>query len=85
LVLEWVEFVDGADTFDGGDRAASDCNRKNETRAHDVPVQENATGAAGTLLTSGVGSGEPELVAQRVKQGLAGFDRCLKGFPVDDK
>ena len=55
-----------ANAFDGLDRRAAGLRRRHQAGAHLLAVEEHGAGAAVARLAADLGSGEAELVAQRV-------------------
>jgi hypothetical protein len=67
--LQRVELVALGQTFDGEHVTPGSLDGQHQAGAHRVTVYENRTGAAHTVLTTQVGTGEPELGAKEVGQG----------------
>ena len=79
----WTGFIDspvgdrasGAEqALDGGDRVVLGGDGEHQARAHRLAVDEDGAGAADAVLAADVGAGEPEVVAQEVRQQPAGRD-----------
>src|SRR5262249_9095478 len=58
----------GSETFDGRDRRAVDRCEREQARPPRLAVHQHRAGAAAALLATGLGAGDPELLAEDVEQ-----------------
>jgi hypothetical protein len=63
----------GRDAFHGFYLGAVRLNGKEQTGANDIAVKQNSAGAADALLATDVGTGESEIVAQKIREKLPRF------------
>src|SRR3990172_1116738 len=56
-LLDWVQLVDGAQTFDRGDAVPVRLNGKEQTGADRLPVEEDGAGPAHAVLAAHMGAG----------------------------
>ena len=57
--------------FDRFDRAALDLGRHDETRIDEPAVEQHVAGAAVAVVATFLGTGEAQIVAERLEQALA--------------
>src|ERR1700732_772964 len=72
-LLQTVELLDGAEAFDGLERAAVGLHREQQAGAHAVAVENDSAGAADAMLAADMGAGEAERLAQEVAEQAARF------------
>ncbi len=71
--------------FHGDDLGALRLHRQQQARAHRGAVDDHGAGATHAVLAAEMRSGEPQLVAQAVRQGHARLDLDLDFLAVDFK
>ena len=71
------------DALDGEKVVAIRLHREHQARARRAPVEQDGAGAADPVLAAEMGAGEPELVAQEVRERVANLDFFLVPLAVD--
>ena len=67
-LLERKQFVASSERLDGGDRLILGFDGENRTGIHRLAVHEHSAGAALGPIAHPLGSGDCEMIAQRVKE-----------------
>src|SRR5438093_6891241 len=73
-LLQRVEFAVGGEPLHGLDLGAVGLDGEHEAGADALAVHEHRAGAAHAVLASDVGADQPEVLAQELDEGAAGFD-----------
>jgi len=81
--LDWVQVINGSQSFDGGDFVSMRLNGKHQTGADGVPIQQDRTGSADAMLATDVRAGQPKIVTQEVAQQGARLDSLFMARSVD--
>ena len=73
--LHGIEFAVATQALDGDHLAAGGLHREHQARVRHLPVDEHGARRALALVAGPLGSGEPEVVADRVHQGAVRLDQ----------
>ena len=71
--------------FDGHDLGALGLHREHQAGAHGCAVDENRAGAAHAVLAAHMGAGQPQMMAQAIRQREPRLDVDLDLSTVDAK
>jgi hypothetical protein len=81
--LQGMEFVAVGKTFHGVKIGAVGLDREHQAGTHRFAVKDNGAGAAHSMLTTQMSSGEIQLLANEIGQGHSDFDEPLVSPAVD--
>jgi hypothetical protein len=81
-LLQWVQLLAPSQSLYRSDLGAVTLHRQQQTTAYSLAVKENGTGTTDPVLAAKMGTGQIQLVAQKICQAAAGFNRALDCLTV---
>ena len=69
--------------LDGGDLTLMGLNRQHQTRSGSLVIDQDSASTTHPVLTTDVGAGEFEVLAQKIRQGLSGADAAVMVLAID--